>query len=282
MTRKKLVCLLLSLLFSILSCTACTKQEDTLTVHFLDIGQGDCALLRAPQGDILIDAGPDSSEELLCLRLRELGVEELALAVLSHPDEDHIGGMDGVLATVSVQKIWINGTYPESEAANRLLQAAKEQHTDVTAVYAGAYIDLGELRISVLHPFSDPIGIESNESSLALLVQYGETRAIFTGDLGKENEELLLQTYGAANLQSDVYKVAHHGSSTSSSTAFLEAVKPSYAVISCSLDNSFGHPTGETLYNLERIGATVLRTDRSREIVLISDGEQFQVLDEYR
>ncbi len=280
MSRKKLVCLLLSLSLFVLSCTACSKQEDILTVHFLDIGQGDCALLRAPQGDILIDAGPDSSEELLCLRLRELGVEELALAVLSHPDEDHIGGMDGVLATVPVQKIWINGTYPDSEAANRLLQAAKEQHTDVTAVYAGAYIDLGELRISVLHPFSDPIGVDSNEGSLALLVQYGKTRAIFTGDLGAEAEKTLIQTYGAANLQSDVYKVAHHGSSTSSSPAFLEAVKPSYAVISCSLDNSFGHPTGETLYNLEHIGATVLRTDRSREIVLISDGERFQTLDE--
>lgn len=273
--KQRVLCLCLSLLSVLCFLCGCGAQEAAspkLTLRFLDVGQGDCALLSTSEHHVLIDAGPESSQARLCQRLRQLGVRELSLAVFSHPDEDHIGGADGVISAIPTKEIWLNGATTENEATKRLKEAAENQNCTVRNVKAGDGISLGTLALSVLFPFSVDEQTESNRGSIVLRVSFGSFCALFTGDAGTDEEELLLSYYGSTQLDCDVYKVGHHGSNTSGSARFLQAMTPDYAVISCGSGNTHGHPHGEALSLLEQAGATVLRTDLDGEIVLETDG----------
>lgn len=266
----RFVCLLLLLMVLFTSCAPQTEPPK-LQIYFFDVGQGDSMLLRTATGDILIDAGTEASEATLCLRLEQLGVTELLLAVFTHPDEDHIGGADAVLRRFPAKEVWLNGQSVTTEAAARLLQAATETQTIVRTVCAGETKVSGALTVTVLAPFAASYR-DSNENSIVLKLHYGEINAILTGDVSAAQEADILAAYGAAQLACDLYKVGHHGSGTSSSSAFLQAMQPTYAVISCGGANSYGHPFGEVLSDLNAVGATVLRTDLLGEILLESNG----------
>lgn len=270
--RRVLLCLLL--LAVCLTGLSCGERELTYDcrLYFLDVGQGDSILLRTREGDVLIDAGTEDAQQLLCLRLSQLGVKELALAVFTHPDEDHIGGADGVLSQFSVREVWTNGARPDNELANRLFAAIEERQIPHRAVSAGDRFDIGGVIISALTPIGD-IGDGGNEASICLKLHYGEFDAILTGDAGQAEEVEMVARYGASQLACDLYKVGHHGSNTSSGSIFLQTAQPTYAVISCGGGNSYGHPMGEVLARLESCGATVLRTDLLGEIVFETDGE---------
>lgn len=263
----------LLLVCALLLC-ACHSDRVTppLRVHFLDVGQGDAILLRTEAGDVLIDAGPEDAQELLCLRLDQLGVCELALAIFTHPDADHIGGADGVLARFPTREVWTNGAPLTGESAVRMLEVANRMEVPVRAARAGEVVRFGQTVISVLAPLED-VSEAGNEGSIVLMVLCGEIGAIFTGDAGVDGELDLIQAYGDAILDCTLYKVGHHGSNTSTSLAFLQAVTPEYAVISCGAANSYGHPFGEVIARLESVGATVLRTDLLGEIVFETDGK---------
>ena len=269
----------LAALFCLFGCSCRTEPDAEVLFYFFDVGQGDCTLIRTKDGDVLIDAGTEDAEQLLCLRLEQLGVTELALAVFTHPDEDHIGGADGVLSQFPAREVWLNGGSMENVAGPLLLQAAERINSDVAVVKAGMLWSLGELQLTVLYPDSS-LGDGGNEDSIVLRVAFGETVAIFSGDAGAEQEQRMLKRFGEAHLDCDLYKVGHHGSNTSSSKAFLEAMTPEYAVISCGAGNSFGHPTGEVLSRLEAVGADVKRTDLLGEILFACDGDQLWFLDE--
>lgn len=271
MKRIGIILLAVLLCCSAVSCRG--KTENTLlTLHFLDVGQGDAILLRTSEGDILVDAGTEDAQELLCLRLEQLGVKELALAVFTHPDEDHIGGADGVLSRFPTKEVWTNGAPMTNESARRMLAVAEEKGVAVRSVQIGEIRRFGEVLISVLAPIGS-VSEAGNEGSVVLKVNCGKINAILTGDIGVEQEAELVSHYGASQLACDIYKVAHHGSNTSSSAAFLQAMQPTYAVIGCGAANSYGHPMGEVLSRLEAIGATVLRTDLLGEVVFRTDGE---------
>ncbi len=270
MRRITVFCLLVALVCSFGACTE--KKTDALQIYFLDVGQGDCTLLRTEAGDVLIDAGTEDSEELLCLRLEALGVKRLSLLVLSHGDEDHIGGADGVLSQIPTEMVWINGELPDTQSVELLYRAADASGSPLCVASAGQQISVGELILTVLAPV-EPAEENGNEASIILRAQYGEIGAIFSGDAGVEAEEALLSRVGAAQLDCDIYKVGHHGSNTSSGEAFVRAMSPEYAVISCGADNSFGHPTGAVLQRLDRYCRCVLRTDLSGELLFVSDGE---------
>lgn len=264
--------LLLAALLCLSSCSA-RAREDVCQLYFLDVGQGDSILLRTSEGDVLIDAGTEDAEELLCLRLEQLGVSELTLAIFTHPDEDHIGGADGVLDRFPVRQIWCNGAEPDHESAVRLFIRAREQNIPIHAVMAGDRTDVGGVIISVLTPIGD-IGDGGNEASVSVKLHYKEFDAILTGDAGQAEEAEMVAAYGASQLSCDLYKVGHHGSNTSSGALFLQTLRPTYAVISCGGGNSYGHPTGEVLARLAEAGITVLRTDLEGEILFETDGQE--------
>ena len=268
---KRFAIILLVLLTIILLLGCDNSDGQPFLIYFLDVGQGDAILVRTAEGDVLIDAGTEESQETLCLRLEQLGVTELRLAVFTHADSDHMGGADGVLERVSVKEIWLSDALDTSESALRLAQTLKTTDAEVNYVRHGVSMELGDAWISVLYPLAED-GADGNENSIVLKLHYGEIDVLFTGDAGAEQEKRLLETYGTSQLACDLYKVGHHGSNTSSSKEFLEAIRPRYAVISCGASNSYGHPTGEVLARLEGVGAEVLRTDLVGEIVFETDG----------
>ena len=261
----------LLLLFGASSCK--DEKEALLQIYALDVGQGDCFLLRTTEGDILIDAGTESSQDLLCLRLEQLGVTKLRLAVFTHPDEDHIGGADGVLRRFGAEEIWINGAVSEEECFTALLQAAEVIGTLPRAVKSGDTLEIGGVVFFVLSPFGGETE-GGNADSIVLKITCGEISAIFTGDADLKTEEKLLSQYGSSQLDCDLYKVGHHGSNTSTGSSFLEAMSPKFALISSGKGNSYGHPHGDVLAALDAVGARILRVDLSGEILLETDGTE--------
>ncbi len=266
---------LLCLCLSCVSCRVPTEVEPppVLRVIFLDVGQGDCVLLRTPGGDVLIDAGSEDTQDTLCRKLEVLGVTGLELAIFTHADEDHIGGADGVLARFPAKEIWVSATHAESEVYARLKKASAG--SQLRAVRENAITTVGGVGFFVFAPMMGVQAGSENDGSIALKVTCGKASALFTGDMSAKYEELLVERFGARHLSCDLYKVAHHGASDSNSTALLKAASPEWAVISCGAGNAFGHPHGEVLLRLQRAGTRVLRTDLSGDIVFDCDGERF-------
>lgn len=269
--------LLLILLFScvlLLSCASEALPSDVrVRVRFVDVGQGDCILIRTHEGDILIDSGPESSQRTLCTHLSALGIKELRLAIFTHLDEDHIGGADGVLRRFPAKEIWTSRDDAEgNESARQLWDAAKACDAEIVTVSEGKTWKLGDVVLYVLAPFTDVT--DSNESSIVVKLTCGEAAAIFTGDISTKTERELIGKYGE-HLSCRLYKAGHHGSSTSNCAEWIAAMSPTYAVICCGVANEYGHPHGEVLSRFASAGVTVYRTDRSGDVVFDCDGKNF-------
>ena len=273
MNAKRTLLLLLCLCLLLVSCQK-ASEAPPLTIHFLDVGQGDATLIRTVEGDVLIDAGPESAEPLLCLRLEELGVKALRLVIFTHPDEDHIGGADGVLARFPAEEVWTNGVIEAHESALALANALDSYGLTAKVVRCGTHLSVGGVNFMVLSPFSEPS--DGNEGSLIFKVTFGEVSMLFSGDAELKAEEELLEKYDPSQLSCEIYKVGHHGSSTSSSKALLDAMTPRYAIVSCGRENPYGHPHGEVLAALEEVGAEILRVDHLGEITFWSDGTKLE------
>lgn len=273
--KKRLFCLLLSLLL-LLSFVSCKTETDEsiLEMRFLDVGQGDATLLRTSVGDVLIDAGPESEQDLLCLRLQNLGVETLTLAIFTHADEDHIGGADGVLRQFPTETVWISPFFEENEASLMLRSAAEETGAEIVEVAAGISRVFGETVLSVFSPYGTMKGMDDNEKSLVIRLVCGEISAMLMGDAGERTEKLLLDEYPQVQLDCDLLKVAHHGASNVGGQRFLNVLTPDHAVISCEEGNSYGHPHGETLARLEAVDAEIYRTDLLGDVAFYSDGNE--------
>lgn len=273
--RKKLGFVVIILcIFVILGLSLPSREEpDPLTIYFFDVGQADAMLLRTPLGDVLIDAGSEQSEPLLCLRLEQLGVERLKLAVFTHFDEDHIGGADAVLRRFGAEKIWINSAPIANEAADRMICAARETDTEICRVSTGEAFALGDLFLMVLHPTYQE-SADGNASSVIVRMQFGNTSALFMGDAGVDQEAFLLEWYGSSNLSADLCKLGHHGSDSSTSDEFLTCIKAQYAVITCADPNPYGHPWGIVMDRLEKHQVKTFCTGWQGEIVFESDGER--------
>ena len=244
-----------------------------LQIYFFDVGQGDAMLLRTREGDVLIDSGSEQSEARLTLRLKQLGVTELKLAIFTHFDEDHMGGADAILRSFPTQEIWISNVQTETEASRKMVAEAKASGVQPTRVSAGKTFDVGGLRLMVYHPL-DKYPMDGNEASVVVRLSFGSTSALFMGDAGEEAEELLMQSNARDNLCADLCKLGHHGSSTSSSAEFLSYIHPRYAVISCAAVNLYGHPSGMVLDRLYQNDIEVLCTGWQGEILFESDGEK--------
>ena len=270
--KRSLVLLLAVCLLFLPSCrpTFAFSVDDLLYITFFDVGQGDAILLQTSDGAILVDAGPEKSEEDLILSMHALGVATLSLFVMTHPDADHIGGADGVINEFSIDEVWCSGSPSTTGATRRMEAALEEKDLAAKPVTTGERYALGALQLLVLSPV-EPTS-NTNASSVVLLVTYGATKLLLMGDADAKTEGKILKNFSAWELDCDLLKAGHHGSRTSSSLEFLEVVTPEYAIISCGVGNSYGHPHGETLERLDAVHSEVLRTDLEGSIYFHTDG----------
>lgn len=240
---------------------------DTLTVRFIDVGQGDCALLTCGGQSLLIDGGPREASSKLYAILEQLGISRLDYIVCSHPDEDHCGGIAGALNFATCDTFFCSVTEHDTKTFANVLKYLGD--TPVTVPSAGDSFSLGQATVTFVGPV-EPTRDE-NEGSLVCRVDLGESSFLFTGDAGETSEYLMVSA--GAPLDVDVLKVGHHGSAGSSSDIFLAAVTPEYAVVSVGKSNSYGHPTEEALERLKAAGAEILRTDERGTIALQATGD---------
>ena len=253
-----------------------TLPEDAVQFHFVDVGQGDCLLMITPWGNVLVDAGSNASEEQLRNYLNDRNVTDVALVVLTHADEDHIGGADMVMEEYDVAQVLMPATRDESLAYRRVRQKMESRGILPTEAEAGMTYWVGEVRFDVLAPLPRDYD-DQNNAGAVIKVTYGGATALLTGDAGHEAEADLLATYGEDVLHCHLLKVGHHGADTSSSEAFLRAVSPRFAVISAGSGNPYDHPRAVVLERLELLGTTVYRTDRQGSVVLATDGGTWYV-----
>lgn len=254
--------------------------EGQVLLHVIDVGQGDAILLTAPEGNVLIDAGDNVKrhEQALAAYLDEMGVTQLDYFVLTHVHADHIGGADMILTNYKVKNVLMTDDVASSGVFNAMLDALEQSQATVIQATPGQTFSLGDLHLNVLGPLDDYSN--TNDNSIVLRATYGSVAMMFTGDAeGNEEGEAerdLVARYSAAELQSDFYKAGHHGSDTSSSKAFLQAVSPSIVAISVGEGNSYGHPVPSVLNALEAMGAEVYRTDLDGTLVFVCDGETIE------
>lgn len=249
--------------------------DGATSVYFIDVGQGDCELIRTPDGqNILIDAGANATGDALVAYLRNLGVEQIDSLIATHPHEDHIGGMDEVVDAFPIGEVYLpkaaESQTPTTRTYERLLNAIASKGLQITPGRAGMTI-LGEngVKLEFLAPNSDSYA-GLNSYSIVAKLTCGQKSFLFTGDAEADSEQEMVDA--GYNLRSDVLKCGHHGSSTSTSPAFLRAVNPSYAVISCGVDNDYGHPHRETMEKLNKANVEVYRTDKQDTILAVCDG----------
>ncbi|MBQ7565008.1 MAG: MBL fold metallo-hydrolase [Lachnospiraceae bacterium] len=243
----------------------------TMEVHFLDVGQGDATLITCDGEAMLIASGDPNQGTKIQLYLTKQGISSLKYLVLSHPDSDHIGGAPVIITKYDIGTVFMSGYQkPDGhKTSERLQEALSYKYINPVIPSVGSSYRLGNADFTFIGPISYQAD-EPNNASLALIVQYGNNRFLFTGDAEETEENDILNT--GINIQSDVYKVGHHGSNSSSSSPFLQAIRPTYVVISCGRDNTYGHPHDSTLQRLNSIGANIFRTDLQGTVVAVSDG----------
>ncbi len=247
--------------------------KDNLVVHFIDVGQADSILAQLPGGqNILIDAGNNADADLIVNYLRRQGVNQLDHVIGTHPHEDHIGGLDAVIETFDTGKVYLPRVSHNTKTYEDVLLAIKNKGLKVTEAKTGDELDAvsGVDAVFLAPGKSGYDGL--NNYSAVLKLTYGSTSFLFTGDAEAESEEeMLLSSW--QNPGADVLKVGHHGSHSSTTEAFLNAVSPGYAIISVGKDNDYGHPHTETLAKLAAAGVQVFRTGQQGTIVATSNGE---------
>ena len=255
------------------------SRQKYLEVCFFDVGQGDSAFIQTPQlNQILIDGGPDSSVLGKIEKRIPFWDRTIDLIVLSHPDFDHLTGLLDVLKRYKVENVLWTGALKDSSKVAEWQRLIKKEGSNVIIAKAGQRISNKGLVIEILHPFEDISGQipkDTNQTSIVLKLSYGEKSFLFTGDIYNTQESDLLER--GIDVDSDVLKVAHHGSKTSSFDSFIASVSPEAAVISLGKDNSYGHPHKEVLDILNKYGIKILRTDELGDIEMMSDGKTLSI-----
>ena len=264
------LCFILANVFSYDQATSLAANADEMQVHFIDVGQGDSTLITCGGHAMLIDAGDDSKGTAIQNYLQKQKITKLDYLVLTHPDSDHIGGAPVVITKFSIDKVFVSNYEKDNKTYQNLIQALDDKNLKTSTPKPGTQYALGTATITILAPndeYDNP-----NDASIALLIRNGNNTFLFTGDAGEDAENDILEN--GLSISADVYKVGHHGSKYSTSKDFLDAVNPSYAVISCAEGNSYGHPHAETLNTLRANGVKVYRTDEDGTIIATSDGKK--------
>ena len=244
-------------------------QEDLL-IDFIDVGQADSILIRNQDEVMLIDAGTNEAGETVVNYLEKLGITKINYLIGTHPHEDHIGGLDDVINNFDIEQIYMPKIETTTKTFEDVLEAIENKNLTVIAPNKGDKIELGQaVGKFMTEPILDKDNL--NLSSLVLRLEFGNTSYLFMGDAEEENEKTINWP------KTDVLKVGHHGSNTSSGESFLEQVHPQYAIIMVGKDNSYGLPKQEIIDKLNNIGSEIYRTDEDGTIQIISDGNNIEI-----
>ncbi|MBI4334385.1 MAG: MBL fold metallo-hydrolase [Chloroflexi bacterium] len=268
--------LFLLLLLALAGCRQPAAPQG-LQVHFIDVGQGDAILVRGPEGEtVLIDGG--EAEPGVLSHLRREHVIKLDALVTTHPHSDHVGGLIAVLKEIPVKEVWVDGQVHTTRTYENLLDAIDRSGAVFKEARRGGEIKAGKLTFKILHPTTPFLeGPDAlNNNSVVLHLTYGQISFLLTGDAETEAEKSILAYTG--DLKATVLKLGHHGSRTSTSEAFLQAVRPELAVYMAGAGNPYGHPHRQTLTRLRRLNVKVYGTDNNGTVVISSaDGVNYSV-----
>lgn len=245
------------------------RDGSTLEVHFLDVGQGDATLIRCGEAAMLIDAGNNSWGDDVRDYLEYQGIGDLDYVIGTHPDADHIGGLDVVMEAFDCGTVIMPDYEKDTQTYTDVTDVMEERGYELTLPQVGTVYELGEAAFTIVAPNGE-YGDNANDYSVGILLEHGENRFLLTGDAEEDSEADMLDN--GIDLSADVLKAAHHGSRTANTEAFLERVNPEYVVISCGEGNSYGHPHAEVLNRLREMGIKVFRTDEEGTVVATSDG----------
>ncbi len=262
------------------STAAADVSESDFTVHFVDVGQGDCILIKSGEYTMLIDAGENGNEEKVLSYLEEHGVEKFDYIIATHPHSDHIGGLYEVISEYAVDNVIMprltEENTPTTVTYEKLLKAVKASEARVIAAVPGNIYSLGKAEFQILAPFEQDDNL--NNMSVCVKLTYQGKSFLFTGDAETSVEKQMLNS--DVDLSADVLKLAHHGSSTSNSVNFLQAVNPEILVISVGEDNSYGHPHTEIMERVYELDVPIYRTDEDGSVVIAVENNEIKVATE--
>lgn len=251
-----------------------------VNVFYIDVGQGDCELIHTENADILIDAGenlPENPAKIISFA-KQLEIEKFDYVIATHPHSDHIGGMADVLRKIPTDAVIMPYLSEENTPTTRiyeeLLDTIEELNIPVLEAEPGASYTVGGLTLNILAPLEQDENL--NNMSVVVKVCYGNSSYLFEGDAESSAESAILDN--GENVRADILKAGHHGSRTSSTKAYLKAVDPEIAVISCGEGNSYGHPHQQTLDKFRELGIAFYRTDTQGTITVGTDGERYEVI----
>ena len=249
------------------------QTSDSFRMHFLDVGQALSVLVECDGQYMLYDGGNVDDGSMVVSYLQKQGVEELQYVFCSHAHEDHVGGLAAALAFFPANHVYSPVTEASTKCFQDFVKYTQQQGLQVEVPTVGTVWQLGGATVTMLGPVAQYS--ETNDTSIVLRVDYGATSFLLTGDMESDAERDLVNS--GANLKADVLQVGHHGSSTSTSYLFLNAVLPEMGVISCGVNNKYGHPHEETLSILRDAGVDVYRTDLLGTVVIGSDGQNYTI-----
>ena len=241
-----------------------------LQIHYIDVGQGDATLIQCDGMNMLIDAGENDKGMQVRAYLEKQGVKKLDYVIGTHPDSDHIGGLDVVIYNFHCGTILMPDYEKDTKTYDDVIQTIKNKHYKITEPIVGNTYELGQAEFTIIAP--NRAYDDANDASIGLVLTYGEQSFLFTGDAEEAAEADIVKN--GIDIQAKVYKAGHHGSRTSSSEELLELVKPEIVVISCGEDNSYGHPHADILNYCRTNKIPIYRTDMQGTIVVKTDGKR--------
>lgn len=248
------------------------KVNENFSVSFIDVGQADSVLIRNGNYNMLIDAGNNEDGEKLVNYFKSLGIEEFTYVFATHPHEDHIGGMDDIINNFDIDTFYMTDAKTTTKTFLDVLNSLEDKNLSYMVPQANETFKLGDIDLKVLYS-SSSCSNNLNMCSIVIRLDFKDTSFLFMGDAPSEVENKLLDK----NIDADVLKVGHHGSTYSTSNKFLEKVSPSYAVISVGANNSYNHPGATTINKLKNMGVDILRTDKKGSITFKSDGNKLDI-----
>lgn len=281
MQKKQWFRFLLMVAFAMLLMTGCQEEAkttssqevagDEIKIHFIDVGQGDSILVQSAGETLLIDAGENNMGDRVVAYLDSLGITTLNYVIGTHPHSDHIGGLDVVINEFQVEKVILPMVEHSTKTYEDVLLAIQEKGLKITKPVVGTEYSVGDATFQIIAPNSEEYS-DLNDYSVGIRLVYGKTSYVFAGDADQVSEEEMCSN--GLDISADVLKLNHHGSSFSNNKEFIDAVSPTYAVISVGEGNSYGHPHKEVLEDMQQRGIEVYRTDLLGTIVITSDGDE--------
>ncbi|CAM2077216.1 MAG: MBL fold metallo-hydrolase [Clostridium sp.] len=253
------------------------NYENKMIIHYIDVGQGDCILIQVNNKNLLIDSGPSSNRKDLLNYLEKLDIKKFDYIIATHPHEDHIGNMDTIIKRYDIGSFYSPKVITSSTTFENMISALVDKNLKINVLKKGVKgIDLGKnTEIEVFSPLENISSDNLNDYSPIIKITFFNNSFLFTGDAEISTEDTVLSQNN--NLNCDILKVGHHGSSTSTSTDFLISTNPSVAIISVGKNNSYGHPTSETLSLLNSYNIRTIRTDINGTVIAISDGKNINI-----